>query len=93
MGTREQIYNKCKECKVAFCVCLVISIGLIIGGFFCPPQGQIDGSVLKAVGELFAFAALAVGAHAIELGYDLKLSKGDASVELNNNGNDDTKDN
>lgn len=76
--------RQCKWCKVAFCVCLGISIGLIIGGFLCPPQGQIDGSVLKAVGELFAFAALALGVHAVELGYDLKVSKGDASVELNN---------
>lgn len=76
--------EKCKVCKIAFAVCLLVSIILLVWGFCTPPQGQIDGSILKAVGELFAFAALAVGAHAIELGYDLKLSKGDTSVELNN---------
>ena len=85
----KKITEKCKACAVAFCVCLVVSIGLMVGGFFTPPQGKIDGSILKAVGELFAFAALAVGAHAVELGYDLKIAKGDTSVELNNDKKDE----
>ena len=50
-----------------------------------PPQGVIDGSVLTAVGELFAFAALAFGGHAITLGYDLKIAKGDTTIDVNNN--------
>ena len=45
-----------------------------------PPVGIIDGSVLMAVGELFAFAALAVGASAIAAGKDAKIQKGDLSV-------------
>lgn len=56
----------------------------MVAGFCVPPTGVIDGSVLKAIGILFLFAALAVGAHAIELGYDLKVSKGDTSVEIHN---------
>lgn len=44
--------------KVIFTICLSLSVGLIIGGFFVPPMGVIDGSVLTAVGELFGFAAL-----------------------------------
>lgn len=76
--------EKCTTCRVAFVVCLVVSIGLIIGGFLVPPTGVVDGSVLMAVGELFAFAALAVGAHAIRLGYDLRVSKGDATIEIHN---------
>ena len=76
--------ERCKVCAVIFAICLAVSIGLVVAGFFVPPTGKIDGSVLTAVGELFAFAALAVGAHAVELGYDLKLSKGDTSVELKN---------
>lgn len=89
-AARREVFQRCKSCKVAFCVCLAVSIGLIIGGFLVPPQGQIDGSVLTAVGELFAFAALAVGAHAVTLGYDLRVNKGDTTIELNNNqdGND-----
>ena len=59
-----------------------MSVGLIIGGFFVPPTGQIDGSVLTAVGELFAYAALASGLHAIRLGYDFKIVKGDTEVQL-----------
>ena len=79
-GTRE----KCRACRIAFVVCLVVSIALIVGGFFVPPKGVIDGSVLKAVGELFAFSALAVGAHAIRLGYDLKVTKGDTTIHIEN---------
>lgn len=76
--------EKCKACGIAFAVCLAVSIGLMVGGFLVPPTGVIDGSVLTAVGELLAFAALVVGAHAITLGYDLKLAKGDTSIELHN---------
>ena len=84
METTQQIARKCKECKIVFFLCLLISAGLMIGGFFVPPKGVIDGSVLKASGILFLFAALAVGARAIELGYDLRIAKGDASVEIHN---------
>ena len=81
-----KLARKCVICWVAFAVCLGVSIGLIVGGFFTPPKGVIDGSVLKAVGELFAFAALAVGGHALTLGYDLKIAKGDTEININNNG-------
>ena len=67
-----------------FVVAFVISVGLFIGGFLVPPQGEIDGSVLTAVGELFAFPTLAFGFRAIELGYDLKMSHGETTVEINN---------
>lgn len=81
----EQLTRKCAFCRLAFTVCLLVSIGLIVGGFFVPPMGFIDGSVLKAVGELFAFAALAVGGHALTLGYDLKIARGDTEININNN--------
>lgn len=76
--------KECKLCKIVFVVCLAVSIGLIIGGFLMPPKGVIDGSILKAVGELIAFAALAFGWRAVELGYDLKINHGNTTVELNN---------
>lgn len=79
-----QLAEKCKACVIVFGVCLAVAVALIVGGFLVPPTGKIDGSVLTAVGELFAFAALAVGAHAVNLGYDLKISKGDTAVELHN---------
>lgn len=77
--------QKCKACKIAFLVSFGVSIALIVAGFCVPPQGVIDGSVLKAVGELFVFAALAFGGHAITLGYDLKVQKGDTTVAIDNN--------
>lgn len=76
--------EKCTDCKIIVFLCLLISVGLMVAGFCVPPTGVIDGSVLKGCGILFLFAALIVGGHAIELGYDLKVSKGDASVELKN---------
>ena len=78
----DKLEHKCTSCRIAFFVCMGVSIALVIWGFCVPPQGQIDGSVLKAVGEMFGFAALAVGAHGIELGYDLKVSKGDTEITL-----------
>ncbi len=76
--------KNCKFCVVTFFVCFVISVGLIVGGFFVPPMGVIDGSVLTAVGELVAFPTLAFGMRAIELGYDMKFQKGETSVEVSN---------
>lgn len=68
-----------------FYLTLTISIGLIVGGFFCPPMGIIDGSVLTAVGELLAFATLAQVPRLIESarnGRSIKFSKGDFSAEV-----------
>lgn len=86
--TREELEEKrekkCYWCKIVFFITLAVAIGLIVGGFFVPPTGQIDGSVLKAVGELLVFPAMAIGYKAIELGYDLKMAKGDTTIEINN---------
>ncbi len=76
--------QKCKTCKIIFAICLFIAIALLIAGFLVPPMGIIDGSVLKGASILFGFAALAVGSHAIELGYDLRIAKGDGSIEIKN---------
>lgn len=76
--------RKCKFCAIIFGICLFVSIALIVGGFFVPPMGMIDGSVLTAVGELIVFPALAFGFRAIELGYDAKFTHGNTTVEINN---------
>ena len=81
--------KNCRFCVVTFVVCFLISVGLIVGGFFVPPMGVIDGSVLTAVGELVAFPALAFGMRAVELGYDLKIQKGEMSVEMSNGKNEE----
>lgn len=63
---------------------LVVSIALIVGGFFVPPVGVIDGSVLTAVGELLMFSVIARIPEAIKAGKSVKIQKGDSSVEISN---------
>lgn len=64
-----------------FYTTFVLSILLIVGGFFCPPIGVIDGSVLSAVGLLLMFATIDKIPEAIKAGRNLKISKGDFSIE------------
>lgn len=66
-----------------FYINLFISIALIIGGFFCPPIGVIDGSVLTAVGLLLLFAVIEKIPEAIRAGKSIKIQSGSASVEIN----------
>ena len=62
--------------RITFALCFFVSVGLIVGGFFVPPMGIIDGSVLTAVGELLLFPTLLYGFRAIELGLRVKFQKG-----------------
>lgn len=61
--------------RVATAILTAFSVGLLVGGFFSPPMGVIDGSVLMAAGILFAFAALWVAA------YTINVKGGTASVK------------
>jgi hypothetical protein len=70
--------------RVTFAICFFVSVGLIIGGFFVPPMGIIDGSVLTAVGELLLFPTLLYGFRAVELGMSMRFQHGDTSVSINN---------
>jgi hypothetical protein len=54
----------------------------MIGGFFVPPTGVIDGSVLTAVGELLLFPTLLYGFRAVELGMKVKFQKGETSISI-----------
>lgn len=65
-----------------FYVNLVISILLIVGGFLVPPVGIIDGSVLTAVGLLLMFSVIEKIPEAIKAGKNIKVQKGDSSVEI-----------
>ena len=68
--------------RITFAICFFVSVGLIIGGFFVPPMGVIDGSILTAIGELLLFPTLLYGFRAVELGLTIKFSKGDATIEI-----------
>ncbi|MBO7469684.1 MAG: hypothetical protein J6T81_06095 [Bacteroidales bacterium] len=76
------IIKKATVKSVSFWICLIISVLLIITGFFIPPKGAIDGSVLTAVGELWAFATLAVVYHSISMGIDARIKHGKTEVTI-----------
>lgn len=63
-------------------ISFTVSVLLFVGGFFVPPMGIIDGSLLKAVGLLLGFNTLAVARDAIRQGLSTKFSHGDSSVEI-----------
>ena len=69
--------------KGIFITCLILASVMFIGGFFCPPMGVIDGSVLKAGGILLGFAALGVAGQNLANGKDVIFSHGDTKVEIN----------
>ena len=68
--------------RITFAICFFVSVGLIVGGFFVPPMGVIDGSCLTAVGELLLFPTLLYGYRAVELGLRVKFQKGETSIEI-----------
>ena len=74
--------KKLRADVIAFFVCLASSIGLAVGGFFTPPMGIIDGSVITTIGLLLGFATLAVGAQAIKDGRLAQLRKGDLTLTV-----------
>lgn len=68
-----------------FYITLAVSIGLIVGGFFVPPLGVIDGSVITSVGLLLMFAVIAQIPDilkAVREGKSIKLQKGDFTAEV-----------
>ena len=73
---------------VVFWVCLMVTLVLMLLGFYLSPMGEISPSVLEAVGWLFGFAALAKLCDtvnvAVKAGYDAKVQHGDTKIEINN---------
>ena len=74
--------------RLTFIICFFVSVGLIVGGFFVPPMGIIDGSVLTATGELLLFPTLLYAFRALELGYKVKFQKGETTIELHKQENE-----
>ena len=74
--------RKATRNRIEFWVCLVTSIGLFVGGFFVPPTGVIDGSVLTAVGMLLGFAVLAQVPVIIGMSKSAKITHGDTTIEV-----------
>lgn len=83
MKLKDILKNVSNGAKLAYFICLLVSIALIIAGFLVPPLGIIDGSVLTAVGEIFGFASLGIGLTAIEKGYSTTIKKGETEIHIN----------
>ena len=77
--------------KVVFLLCLFTSIILLTISFLIPPEGQIDPSVLAAVGEIFGFSSLAVVIVALGRGTDVTFHKDNIDITLNNPDKDEDK--
>ena len=77
-----------KKSKTAFWISFSSSLGLIIGGFFVPPTGIIDGSILTATGELAAYAALAELPSLFNQKGNVKIKKGDTEITVHNHNKD-----
>lgn len=60
----------------------IISIVLLLLGFFTPPYFIIDSSVLIACGEIFAWGVLGTIIKAINEGASAELSKGDTHLKI-----------
>ena len=76
--------------KPIFYVCLTMAVLLFVGGFFCPPIGVIDGSVLTAAGILLGFAALGVAGQNLANGKDVIFHHGQTEITIGED-NDDEK--
>ena len=63
-------------------ISFVSSVLLIVGGFFCPPIGVIDGSVLSAVGLLLMFSVVDKLPEAFKAGKSVRIQKGDFKAEV-----------
>jgi hypothetical protein len=92
MKSNDKTEQRCCFCRMVTGVCFLISVILLIAGFLLPPMGVIDGSVLTAVGELLLFPVVIYGFRAIELGLEVKIQKGDTSVEIHKDDGDGNQD-
>lgn len=75
--------KKIPEKGLPFIICLLTSLGLGIAGFCVPPTGVIDGSVLKFASLLFGFATIDRIPDIIEEVGNIKVTKGDMTIEAN----------
>lgn len=61
------------------------AVALIISSFILPPTGIIDTSVLAAVGEIFAFAALGTLLYALDKNKKATITHKDTSLTVGDN--------
>lgn len=74
---------------IPFWICLIVSIGLLVGGFFVPPMGVVDGSLLTAVGLLLIYALLAQLPTILESAGYAKITSGNTTIEISKEDNNE----
>jgi drug/metabolite transporter superfamily protein YnfA len=79
-----ELKNKCTRLKIVAIILAAIAVVLLVTSFLTPPKWYIDGSVIAAVGEIFAFASLFFAWEATDRGLDAKIKHGQTEIELNN---------
>lgn len=62
----------------------IVAIGLMTAGFFSPPLGVIDNSVLIGLGELALFGAIWEVDKAIDEHMDAKIKTNKVELEISN---------
>lgn len=91
MRLRAMTKNVRTSTTILLWVFSICAIGLFAASFVVPPTGVIDSSVLKAVGIIFAFAALIEAREAILEGLGVKVTHGETTIEVKDtDGNEDT---
>lgn len=79
----KKVTNKTKLFAI---VLAMVACGLLIAGFFVPPMGVVDGSVLKAAGEVIGMISIFFAwdsvESAIEKGMGTKFQHGNTSVTV-----------
>ena len=81
----KEFYKNYLKDNTFFWIFSGIGLLLIIVAFFIPPAAYIEQSVLIAVGEINGFIALGAVIKAIDKGVDATFQKGDTSVTITNN--------
>lgn len=61
--------------ETRFYVCLFMGYGLMVGGFFSPPLGEIPNSVIISAGILLCLGAMCVGVDLRGIIHELRLLK------------------
>lgn len=88
-GTSESSILARLKKNIWFVVLSGSAVALLVASFIVPPTGVIDPSVLKAVGEIFAFAALWVLLVAVEKRVAASITHKDTTISVNPNDNNE----
>lgn len=85
MSFREFRNNISKHTKITLWASFLVVVGLGIYSAVCPPQGEIHKSILEFSCILAGFPLMAIVCEAIHEGLNVKYTRGNTSIEVNDN--------